>query len=234
MISVAPPFSDRPGPHKRSLRNYLIDPSFQLKYTALLMVLVLAVGGVLGVVVWRTSRDVVAQSQEILRESRKVSDLARLYVRDFADDAPELAAQFNAAASQHERTVEARQLELLRQQNRILYALVGGVSLLVVLVGLFGIFVTHKVAGPIYKIKRLLRQLGDGKLVYEGRLRRGDELQDFWAVFAEAVDKLRARRLRDIEQLGIAIGLAQAGEAKPESIARIVAVREAMKRSLDS
>ena len=39
----------------------------------------------------------------------------------------------------------------------MLYALVGGLTVLVVLIGLLGIYFTHKVAGPIYKMKMLLK-----------------------------------------------------------------------------
>jgi geranylgeranyl reductase len=54
-----------------------------------------------------------------------------------------------------------------------------------------GIVFTHKVAGPIFKMKRLLRQVGAGKLVLRERLRKGDELQHFFEVFEEMVAELR-------------------------------------------
>ena len=58
---------------------------------------------------------------------------------------------------------------------------------MVVLIGLLGIYFTHKVAGPVYKMKRLLKQVGQGNLRVEARLRKGDELQDFFDTFTQMV-----------------------------------------------
>ena len=43
-------------------------------------------------------------------------------------------------------------------------------ALLVIAIGFAGIVFTHKIAGPIFKMKRLLRQVGEGKLVVSERL----------------------------------------------------------------
>ncbi len=67
--------------------------------------------------------------------------------------------------------------------------------------GLLGIVFTHKVAGPIFKMKRLLRQIGEGKLVLRERLRRGDELQDFFGTFERMVDDLRKRQMAEVAKV---------------------------------
>lgn len=58
---------------------------------------------------------------------------------------------------------------------------------------LFGLLLTHRVAGPVFVIGRYLRILGEGRYPLLRPLRQDDELQEFYEAFHEAVDKLRAR-----------------------------------------
>ncbi|MFW5740656.1 MAG: hypothetical protein ACOC1F_09860, partial [Myxococcota bacterium] len=55
--------SGRPR-YKRSARNYLLDPRFQLKYTGLLVLIAILLSGVLGAQLWITSQAVIEQSQQ--------------------------------------------------------------------------------------------------------------------------------------------------------------------------
>ena len=72
---------------------------------------------------------------------------------------------------------------------------------MVVALGMLGIVFTHKVAGPIFKMKRLLRQVGEGKLVVRERLRKGDELQHFFEVFETMVGELRKHQEAEIARV---------------------------------
>ena len=104
---------------------------------------------------------------------------------------------------------------------------------MVLLIGVLGIYITHKVAGPIYKMKMLLRQVGDGKLTFHGRLRKGDELQDFFEAFATMVEKLSARQRRECELLEAAIEKAKAAGVSDEDIHNVIVVRDEMRAALD-
>jgi hypothetical protein len=60
-------------------------------------------------------------------------------------------------------------------------------------------------------MKRLLRHVGEGKLVVRERLRKGDELQDFFEVFERMVAELRQRQEAEIARVdGILEKLGQA------------------------
>src|SRR5205085_1188468 len=140
---------------------------------------------------------------------------------------------FEKESLTYDKKVDDQQAALVKQQNTMLYVLVGGLALLVILIGMLGIYITHKVAGPIFKMKRLLRQVGEGKLTIDGRLRKGDELVHFFETFQTMVEKLRERQKREIEELEKAIELAKAGGASNESMARVILVRDEMKSALD-
>src|SRR6185436_8840109 len=96
---------------------------------------------------------------------------------------------------------ELQATNVATQQNVLLLGLVAGLGLLVICVGLAGIVFTHKVAGPIFKMKRLLLQVGAGKLVVREKLRKGDELQHFFETFEKMVAELRSRQEAEIAKV---------------------------------
>jgi nitrogen fixation/metabolism regulation signal transduction histidine kinase len=170
----------------------------------------------------RQGQENVRRGQEVLVQSRKVSQVVAMSIAKEYKGDPELAKTFGDAAARDERKLEDEQHRLEReeatlaeraaaleagaatvaaQQRTILLGLVVGLALLVVGVGVAGIVVTHKVAGPIHKMKRLLREVGEGKLVVRERLRKGDELQHFFEAFERMVESLRDRQRAEIAEL---------------------------------
>jgi nitrogen fixation/metabolism regulation signal transduction histidine kinase len=246
MPTTAAISTEQTGAHKRSFRNYLLDSRFQLKYTAIMVVAVLAISGVMGAVLYSTTRAMVEESGKVIEESRKVSeesqkvsDVSRMNVKDLASDSPELLAEFNKEAAEHDRAIAAQQQAiatdqalLISRQGIVIRALVGGLALMVVLVGLLGIYFTHKVAGPIYKMKRLLKQVGRGNLRVESRLRKGDELQDFFDAFTQMVAGLRDLEKRQLDELDRGLDALKRG-ASDEASTSLNRLREDMKGTLE-
>jgi nitrogen fixation/metabolism regulation signal transduction histidine kinase len=223
------------GRHKRQLKNYLLDKHFQLKYTGYLVALAVVLSASLGAILWQTSREVLSQShatvnqgeqvvgvgQKVVEESRKVSAVVQMnIVKDetYKDNPALLEAFKTDAKAQDDRlnkqqqdleaqsaTLKQQSADIARQQRTMLYTLLGVFGLLVVGIGLAGIVVTHKVAGPIYKMKRQIRELGEGKLKIPGKLRKGDELVDFFETFNDTVISLRKRQEHEMSLLDAAI-----------------------------
>jgi nitrogen fixation/metabolism regulation signal transduction histidine kinase len=162
-----------------------------------------------------------------------------MQIKDQYADAPELAQAFNKSSEERDKqlqqkreALEAEASATRSQQTTMLLSLVVGLTLLVVLIGLLGIYFTHKVVGPIYKMKMLLRQVGDGKLNFQGKLRKGDELQDFFEVFAAMVEKLKERQAAEVAELEAAMAEAKQTGASDAAIAKIASVRDEMKAAL--
>lgn len=222
MTAASSPAPEKTGRHQRSAKNYLIDKRFQLKYTGFIVGMALVISVILGAFLVSTSRSVV-------EESKKVSQVATKNITDdpaYADN-PELLKSFKDAADEQDRVTMAR-------QRTMLASILGGLTLLVLFIGLLGIYFTHKVAGPIYKMKLLLRQVGQGKLNFRGGLRKGDELQDFFEAFAEMTASLKERQAKEIALLESGIEAAKIAGASAESLEKIVTVRDEMKRALDA
>jgi nitrogen fixation/metabolism regulation signal transduction histidine kinase len=222
--------------YKRSFRNYLIDSRFQLKYTSFILIAAVTISTVLGVFLWRTSGEVVAESQKVVEQSKKVSDVVKMSIKDdpVYGDNPALAQEFTKESAEQDAKIQAQQDGLIRQQRTMLYALVGALAVMVFVIGVLGIYFTHKVAGPIYKMKLLLNQVADGRLNVNAKLRKGDELQDFFDVFANMVDNLRARKTSEVASLEGAIAHAKEKGLSDEALEAFGKVRDDLRKALDA
>jgi nitrate/nitrite-specific signal transduction histidine kinase len=250
------------GRGQRRLRNYLLDRHFQLKYSGYLVGIALLLSVCLGLVLWRTSQavieqsrralqqgeQVVARSREVVEESRKVSLVVQMnIVRDpVYSDNPALLEAFKADSerqderlSAQQRTLESQAGDLKRQsanierqQRTMLITLCAALVLLVVLIGLAGIVVTHRVAGPIHKMRRQIRDVGEGNLRPPAPLRKGDELVSFFAAFEKMVANLRQRQQAEIEKIdGVLAALEpKLAETELEGLRRL---RGEMQRTLE-
>ena len=235
MTTSAPAAPAKTGRHQRSFKNYLLDAPFQLKYTGYLVGVALVISIVLGIFLWRTSGKVVEESSQVAAESKKVSDVVKMQIKDdpIYGDNPELMKSFNESSNDSDNKVQQQQEKVTLQQREMLYSVVGGLSLLVVLIGLLGIFITHKIAGPVFKMKQLLKQVAQGKLNFPRRgLRKGDELQHFFDAFLKMADDLKARQQNEVELLEAGIASAKAAGVSEDALAKIVAVHAEMKASL--
>jgi nitrogen fixation/metabolism regulation signal transduction histidine kinase len=246
MSTSAGTSTEQTGGYKRSARNYLLDSRFQLKYTSYLVGVAVVISGVTGSVIYSTTRamvdesaKVVEESRKVSEESKKVSEVSRMNIKDLASDSPELLAVFNKEADEHDKTIvdqqkaiADQQVALIERQQMMVFSLVGGLALMVVLIGLLGIYFTHKVAGPIYKMKRLLKQVGQGNLKVDARLRKGDELQDFFDAFTQMVSGLREMERKQLVEVDQAIEAVE-HDKKSEAGASLARVREAMKGTLE-
>ena len=217
--------------HQRHFKNYLLDRSFQLKYAAFLSAVVAALSLGLGLLLYHTSQSLVTQSREsvtqslqvvelgkkVAGESKKVAEVVQMnIVKDpMYSDNPELLAAFQAdnaekkgviADQQKALEAQASSLEqqatnIERQQNILLTTLYAALIALVVLVAMAGIVFTHKVAGPIFKMTRHIREFGDGHWKVPAPLRKGDELHDFFEAWEHTVRSLRTQREAEIAEL---------------------------------
>jgi nitrogen fixation/metabolism regulation signal transduction histidine kinase len=262
-MAEATTFSAAPGRHQRRLRNYLLDSHFQLKYTSYLVGIAVVLSAVLGVILWRTSEAVIAQSKEavnqgeqvvalgkeVVGESQKVSAVVQMnIVKDpvYSDNPALLEAFKTDAEKQDERlkrqqeqleaqaaTLKKQSGDLARQQSIVFRTLTAVLVLLVFGIGIAGIVVTHKVAGPIFKMKRQIKDVGEGRLKIPGKLRKGDELVDFFDAFDHMVRSLRARQESEIEMLDQALESLK-GKATDQDIEPLIALRKEMQSALDA
>jgi hypothetical protein len=127
--------------------------------------------------------------------------------------------------------------EMFRSNDRtVLFGVASFGLLLVLSVAAAGIWITHKVAGPLFSIEGICARVRDNKLAPSLRqqLRKGDELQEFYSTFRDMYESLRTRADRDVQVLRTAIAqLEQAGAGSAsmrepiEELRRLQAEKEA-------
>lgn len=105
----------------------------------------------------------------------------------------------------------------------VLWGIVGFGVLLVVTVSVAGIWMTHKIAGPLHNIGSAFARVRDNKLPADmGNLRKGDELQAFHAGFREMYDAIRARVVKDAEVLDKAIAAIERQPERPNEAEKVL------------
>ena len=185
--------ADKTGPvHKRKLSNYLLDKKLQLRYVLLVTVLSGLIAGSLGYLIYQQSRT----ASESLEQ-----DLATLTQGDanFAD-------------------LQANEVAHLENGDRaLIYNMVEvGIGLIVIL-SAYLVIMTHKVAGPLYKVTTYFDRMSRGKLGSVSPLRHGDMLQDFYSNFKDMHEAVRTRMQGDVitmESAADALRTKAGGDAK--------------------
>jgi hypothetical protein len=168
------PKRDQTGPaYKRRLSNYLLDKKLQLRYILLVTILSSVISGALGFLIYQQSR-VASMSVE-----HDMSTLSEVDAR-YDDLKQEVGSRLDSG------------------DRALVYTMVGvGVGLVLIL-SAYLVIMTHKVAGPLYKVSMYFDRMARGRLGQVTALRQGDMLQDFFANFREMHDSVRTRLQSDV------------------------------------
>ena len=171
--------------YKRRLSNFLLDKRLQLRYVILVVTLSGLIAGTLGY---------------LLYQQRSLA------VDSIASDLKELAAQSNDVGLSN--VVD----EFHSDNIALVYKMIGAGLGLVLVLSIYLLMMTHKVAGPLYKVSMYFDRMAAGKLGTVTPLRRGDMLQDFFAAFRDMHLAVRSRFIGDAEAMSRAlVGLRASG-----------------------
>jgi hypothetical protein len=110
-------------------------------------------------------------------------------------------------------------VEQIRQSDSTLVWLMVAITVLMAAAfALFGVLVTHRVAGPVYVMSHYIGVVAKGRYPIMRPLRKHDELKVFFERFQSAVESLRGREVEEADELkhalGTLSGIASGEEAK--------------------
>lgn len=160
-------------PYRRRFSNFLLNKSLQLRYIGVVTVISAVLLGTLGTMIWQQKN----QASSLILDSL---------------DGTELTEDVKAAVDDD---------LFWRDTNWILRLAGVGVGLVLVLFFLL-LILTHKVAGPLYKVSLYFDKMAQGRLGETYPLRRGDMLRDFYDKFKEMHDQVRTRFEDENEVVG--------------------------------
>ncbi len=179
-----------PGPrpvYKRKLSNYLLDAKLQLPYLLFVTILSGLIAGALGWLIYNQRHTASASIVKDLAELGQGGDFDK---SDFKEVANGLEAD----------------------DRMLVYKMVGVGIGLVVILSAYLVIMTHKVAGPLYKVSMYFDRMADGRLGNVTPLRQGDMLQDFYLTFSEMHASVRGRFTDDATEMEAALAaLREAG-----------------------
>jgi len=124
--------------------------------------------------------------------------------------------------------------DLERGRLRILWVLVATGLVLVVGLAFYGIKMTHRVAGPLFKISLYLAKMKDGRFDKVWNLRKGDQLVSFYEHFKSAHAGVVTLEKSDIDQMKTVIAAAkEAGAGEHEAVAELEALVAKKEKALE-
>lgn len=163
------PLSAEPVKHRRHLRNYIIDKRLQLRYIGVVSLLSAGISALLGWIIWSQRTQA---SRTIIRSLEAVDWLE-------ADQKADIVKHLTGS-----------DFTVLLRMGLVCAGLI-------LVLSLFLVLMTHKVAGPLHMIGHSFDKLAVGHLPLVHNLRRGDEFQAFHKRFKDMCNALRRRAEED-------------------------------------
>jgi methyl-accepting chemotaxis protein len=256
-MTALDPTPDRPPQPTRDLP---LDRSFQVRYSGYLVFLTLLVGLPLGVLLFRqmdegmrlghaalkaagesnrAEREALGQARllnrrlELEARRRDGKDPAQLALEQQANqrEAHRIANRGKSVAAAGAR-LKVQQAQLDDQRRVILFTVSLGLAILVLMVSGFGILVTHRVMGPIRRLRQRFADVAEGRLEPPGPGGQGDELPALLGDFQAMMDRLREQQQHALDRLAAAIQKAEAEGATPELVAELKQALAALETTL--
>ena len=115
---------------------------------------------------------------------------------------------------------DAETRALVERSDRLLLAAFGAIAILLgAALGLLGIVITHRVAGPVFVMGHYLEVLAQGRFPRMRTLRRSDELKTFFRTFIDAVDRMKVREAKHAALLEEAVQRMRTAAARSPELA---------------
>jgi hypothetical protein len=185
--SGEPPSSASPV-YRRRLANYLLDKRLQLRYVVVVTLMSTLICGVLGTLIYRQEQ----QASSFLEE--------------------DLKALTDGDASLREFQAEVAQ-DMESRDHLLVGKMIGAGFGLVLILSVYLLLMTHKVAGPLFKISMYFDKMSAGRFAAVTPLRRGDMLQEFFSSFQDMSAAMRTRMQADLDVMERACKAARAAQA---------------------
>lgn len=233
---------------RRRWRNFLLDTSFQLKLTAYMVGVTLVLSALLGVFLVRSARTLMRETATAVEARSRAAEVSReLSSATLSNellarmDDPAFEAAFREKANGIDAAYEAERAEIVAQRaelewrQRVTWWVLGAflVGFLVV-VALGTIVVTHRLAGPLLRIRRMVSDVSAGKLQPPPYgLREGDELRELFDATRSMMQKLKDQGEADVRSLAQALEAAERSGLSGEPLAELRALESRFRARLE-
>ena len=187
-------------PYKR--RQYLVNKKMQVRYMAMVCIALIFVSGfsifamyfgIWGSVIDEFSNESIRY--QLLTAARMTDyEYAR---RPFSERRFSTLALFKETDVLSQRQREIFSDILGRTNKRLFWKL----ALLVVFITAWAMFITHRIAGPLYRIDQCMKKITSGDLTVRGHLRKGDQAVEIMKTFNDMAESLEGS-VKRLKQAG--------------------------------
>jgi len=150
-------------------KQFLINKAFQIKYTVIIAVIGIVIAVLWGTLFYKASKENSQQMLMLVQVDPNLSSMTDIIKEKLASE-----------------------------DNKIMLYLVAFVIAIFLSLVIWGILITHRIAGPIFIISRYVDSITDGKIPETRPLRKKDELKEFFEKFNKMLESLKERENVDL------------------------------------
>jgi flagellar basal body-associated protein FliL len=183
-----------PKPTKR--RKYLINPQFQIKWTFIITLVGVISAAVFATLFWLSINRQNALLEQAIESHNQLRDQSQdtlVLLMNMEDrthtERQKYEKRFYELASKFDKSKEAKQ-EAIEKNKHSRYYVIAFVLLMGMCLFVWGIFLTHRVAGPLYVIRNLAEKLEKDGYIQPRKLRKRDEFKDVYQAVCDALEKV--------------------------------------------
>ncbi|MFC1655016.1 hypothetical protein ACFL2F_04345 [Myxococcota bacterium] len=185
-------------PKTSKRRKYLIHPRFQLKWTLTITLVGVLSAAVFATLFWLSVNRQNALLEQAIESHNKLRDQSQdtlVLLMNMEDRTHEerqkYEKRFYEMASKFDKSKEAK-LHAIEKNAHSRYYIIAFVLLMGMCLFVWGIFLTHRVAGPLYVIRSLAEMLEKEGRIQPRKLRKRDEFKDVYQAVCDALEKVAA------------------------------------------
>ncbi len=192
-------------PEKFKRKKFFINKRLQIRYMVSLLIPMLILIVFIGLVMYYSQyRFLQATTKEMGNDLKNIIRTNQMYVENESERNAKSVDEIKEKLNSYVVGEHSFSGSLLRTAYKILFL---GLIIVVVELAFLTIFISHKVAGPIYRFSKFAEDIKSGNFSSKIYLRKGDELTDVAMDFNKASDYIceNFRRTMDINALLIAM-----------------------------
>ena len=187
-------------PKSSKRRKYLIHPRFQLRWTITITLVGVISAAVFATLFWLSidrQNNLLEQAIETHNQLRDQSQDTLVLLMNMEDRTHEerqkYEKRFYELASKFDKSKEAKQ-EAIEKNKHSRYYIIAFVVLMGMCLFVWGIFLTHRVAGPLHVIRILAEKLEKDGYIQPRKLRKRDEFKDVYQAVCDALEKVVGKK----------------------------------------
>jgi hypothetical protein len=169
--------------------KFLVNHSIQLKYIAFSILPALVISLFCSVLLIKSGELILKTEREdrFADISEITQTIYNIDTEGCPDNTTEEIRRLMARLLPLQNTLAMTHFDTLAKWNKVKFIIVFSLLMILLCIGILALLASHRIAGPLFRIKQSLDSLCEGKDIPPVRLRKHDELKDM----AESLDKLR-------------------------------------------